>query len=69
MIAENFTQIVWKETRYMGAAKVSGSGRTMVVAVYSPAGNKRGSYKRNVREPTGILKKKKKIDDYLDILD
>jgi len=46
---ENFTQLIWKESREVGYGWAQDSkGNTCVVAVYFPPGNIKGKYKENV---------------------
>lgn len=64
---ENFTQMVWAETRKMGVgAAVSKDGTTYYVARYQPPGNKLGCFDINVSSPRknmldGRHRKKKSI--------
>lgn len=49
----HFTQIVWQNSKEMGAGKaVSSSGAQFVVARYQPPGNVRGQFPENVK-PAG----------------
>ncbi|CRK97387.1 CLUMA_CG010777, isoform A [Clunio marinus] len=49
----HFTQIVWKNTKYMGVGKsVSRTGKIFVVAFYYPPGNITGEFQNNVLPPT-----------------
>ncbi|CAO1421731.1 unnamed protein product [Diamesa hyperborea] len=48
-----FTQIIWANSKYFGAAKsISRVGKIFVVAYYYPPGNIIGEYERNVLPPT-----------------
>lgn len=50
----HFTQIVWQNSKEMGAGKaVSSSGAQFVVARYQPPGNVRGQFPENVK-PAGV---------------
>ena len=50
----HFTQIVWQNSKEMGAGKaVSSSGAQFVVARYQPPGNVRGQYPENVKPAVG----------------
>lgn len=46
----HFTQLVWKDSRKLGAGVAFNSDRTKhyVVARYTPSGNYRGQYQENV---------------------
>ena len=45
----HFTQVVWKGSEEMGVAKAkSSTGKILVVANYSPAGNIIGQFAENV---------------------
>lgn len=50
----HFTQVVWKDTRRLGVGIAFGKeGRKMyVVAQYSPPGNYRNAFQKNVLLPT-----------------
>lgn len=54
--AGHFTQVVWKNTKQIGAfSKERKDGKTVVVVKYSPPGNVRGYFAKNVfppRKPT-----------------
>lgn len=48
-----FTQLVWVASQEVGIGKaVSGSGKTYIVALFNPPGNK-GDYLHNVKPVTG----------------
>lgn len=48
----HFTQLVWAKSRHFGVGKArSRSGKVIVVANYSPAGNISGSFQDNVLPP------------------
>ena len=51
----HFTQLVWKATTTIGAARAAGQGpqyyETYIVAEFSPAGNVTGQYAANVPPP------------------
>lgn len=50
--AGHFTQVVWKNTKYIGAFyKTRSDGKTVVVMKYSPGGNVRGYFAKNVFPP------------------
>jgi len=51
MVTGNFTQVIWKDTKYLGLAFLKLRGKTWVVASYHPSGNKEGEYFRNVLPP------------------
>ena len=54
----HFTQIVWQNSKEMGAGKaVSSSGAQFVVARYQPPGNVRGQFPENVK-PAGVVGKR-----------
>ncbi|GAA4909567.1 uncharacterized protein YkwD [Nonomuraea thailandensis] len=48
----HFSQLVWKASKAMGAARVAGQGRahheTVIVFVFEPAGNVDGEFEENV---------------------
>ena len=47
----NFTQMVWHDSRELGVGKAVGKdGFSVVVAQYSPPGNRQGKVKENVRK-------------------
>ena len=48
--ASNFTQLIWKNTQYVGfgVAYNLKTGNLFAVAIYSPPGNELGNYKNNV---------------------
>ena len=49
----HFTQIVWQNSKEMGAGKaVSSTGAQFVVARYQPPGNVRGQFPENVKPAT-----------------
>ncbi|XP_065200511.1 uncharacterized protein LOC135831740 [Planococcus citri] len=51
--AGNFTQLVWRSTRYFGIGRArSRAGKFLVVANYQPVGNIGGLFKENVLPPT-----------------
>lgn len=51
----HFTQLVWRSTRYFGVGKArSRSGKIVIVAHYSPAGNISGAFEYNVLPPSCI---------------
>ncbi|CAH0385416.1 unnamed protein product [Bemisia tabaci] len=50
--AGHFTQLVWANTRYLGVGRAqSRSGKIIVVANYSPAGNTSGQFQQNILPP------------------
>lgn len=49
--AGHFTQLVWINTKYIGAAVING----YVVMEFNPPGNYAGSYVKNVLPPTNVL--------------
>ena len=45
----NFIQLVWKDSKELGVSNAfSKSGKTYIVALYSPAGNIDGQFRKNV---------------------
>jgi len=45
----NFTQLIWKSSKYLGVGKArSSTGKVLVVATYMPRGNVPGEYEENV---------------------
>lgn len=52
----HFTQLIWRSTSELGMAVASGDGYHYFVARYSPRGNTRGRFTRNVPRlrPTGL---------------
>jgi len=51
MVAEHFTQIVWKSTESVGFAMLEKPGENWFIAAYSPPGNQLEKYTKNVGEP------------------
>lgn len=51
MIADEFTQIVWRSTTRIGITFRCQADRYNVLAVYDPPGNTLGEYKLNVIRP------------------
>jgi len=51
MIAEHFTQILWKESEKVGFAFVYENNTNYFAATYFPRGNISGEYVKNVRKP------------------
>lgn len=48
----HFTQLVWAKSRHFGVGKArSRTGKVIVVAIYSPAGNVSGLFQDNVLPP------------------
>lgn len=47
-VTSHFTQVVWKDTKEVGVAKLARDGRTFVVAVYKPQGNVSGEFEANI---------------------
>jgi len=47
----HFTQVVWKTTKQVGAARIKVGDQSFVVANYIPAGNWVSKYKKNVPRP------------------
>jgi len=59
----NFTQIVWKDTRFMGIGSVADSdGRVYVVCTYNPPGNIDGEFQHNVLPATEVRINKNPFD-------
>lgn len=54
MIADYFTQMIWKSTTHMGLAIEERFNKTWVLATYFPTGNVLGSYLENVFEPKTV---------------
>merc|ERR550534_329113 len=48
----HFTQVVWRGSTHVGAARIKAGMESYVVANYIPAGNFVGRYKANVPKPT-----------------
>jgi len=48
MIADSFTQVVWKSTQTIGVGILIINRIVNVVVIYSPAGNQPGQYISNV---------------------
>jgi len=51
LVAEHFTQIIWKSTEKLGFAMLEKPGETWFIAAYSPPGNIYNLYTNNVGEP------------------
>jgi len=51
MIADAFTQLVWKNTKKMGVGMWIKDKSCLVIAAYSPRGNQREQYTSNVLRP------------------
>jgi len=51
MIADPFTQVVWKSTTNIGVGILIVNGTVNVMVIYSPAGNQPGQYTSNVKLP------------------
>lgn len=47
----HFTQVVWRESKYLGIAYAKRGSSIFVVANYDPAGNYQGYFKENVPRP------------------
>lgn len=47
----HFTQLVWKNTKYLGIGIARSSKGVYVCASYDPSGNVRGQFARNVMKP------------------
>ncbi|XP_027204113.2 Golgi-associated plant pathogenesis-related protein 1-like [Dermatophagoides pteronyssinus] len=47
----HFTQVVWRESKYLGIAYAKRGSSIFVVANYDPAGNYQGHFKENVPRP------------------
>ena len=50
-IVDKFTQVVWKDTKYVGVGYVFRDGLSVIVAHYEPAGNQFGCFNENVKPP------------------
>lgn len=68
VLAGQFTQIVWKETRTFGIGYAEyelpdqqGFVKTIVVAQYYPGGNKQGQFKDNVQPPIADINNPSKL--------
>jgi hypothetical protein len=48
MTTGHFTQVVWKQTKQIGCAKVTCKGMDIYVCNYDPPGNVERGYKQNV---------------------
>jgi len=59
MIADVFTQILWKETKNIGVGFVINNGNLVLFISYSPAGNIKGQYVNNVSARNNKTKPKK----------
>jgi len=58
--AGHFTQLVWKNTKQIGAvSKLRRDGKTVVVVKYFPPGNVQGHFAKNVFPPAGNTTSKK----------
>jgi len=55
MIADAFTQVVWKSTTRIGLGMWITDKTCHVVAAYSPRGNQREQYTSNVLRPRSII--------------
>lgn len=68
--AGHFTQLVWKDTEFLGIGKatgmVNGVPCTAVVARYEPAGNVIGKFKNNVKPGTFTRAFCNNIDRFID---
>jgi len=54
----HFTQVVWRGSTHVGAARIKAGDKSFVVANYLPAGNFNSLYKQNVPQPlSGKLEK------------
>lgn len=52
VLTGNFTQIVWRNTKYFGIGRArSRAGKMLIVANYQPAGNINGLFQENVLPP------------------
>jgi len=58
MTADEFTQLVWNDTKYIGVGTWIKGNKYNIIVAYSPKGNISGQYLTNVFES---LPKKKKI--------
>merc|ERR1719228_412634 len=47
----HFTQVIWRDSTHVGAARIKAGDRSYVVANYLPAGNFKGKYKANLPQP------------------
>jgi len=59
MIADSFTQIVWKETKEVGFAFTYKDKTNYFSAIYKPIGNIKGMYMKNVGKPKDPKNNKK----------
>ncbi|KII60922.1 Golgi-associated plant pathogenesis-related protein 1 [Thelohanellus kitauei] len=48
-----FTQLIWKASKYVGFGVYWGDNRSIIVALYYPAGNIKGQYEENVEPSRG----------------
>jgi len=55
MIADTFTQIVWKNTQRIGVGILIKDKKCYVVVAYSPLGNQREQYMSNVSQPQTLV--------------
>ena len=44
----HFTQMIWKDSKELGTARITRDNRTFIVAIYKPPGNIPGQYEHNV---------------------
>lgn len=63
MKAGHFTQVIWKESNEMGVAYAKKQGKIIVVANYSPAGNYRTQFTKNVPPIGGFKENNNNNDD------
>merc|ERR1719195_795089 len=58
----HFTQVVWRGSTHVGAARIKAGDKSFVVANYLPAGNYVSRYKENVPKPLSGKSEKFKSD-------
>ena len=60
----HYTQVIWKNTQYVGCAVVQGPGGVFTVAQYYPPGNYMGQFPENTGDPNtdaATIAQKKKL--------
>jgi len=65
MIADDFTQIVWKETQKIGVALKWANNCYLVLVVYDPRGNIQGQFRANVLQPPIIAQARNSVNNLL----
>jgi len=55
VIADEFTQIVWEETKELSLMMGVENDILYVIATYYPKGNIKNTYFKNVRDPKNVI--------------